>query len=149
MIFILLALLQAAPPQAVSTPPIHEHNPVMAPCETSNSEMCMNLSMVVDGGTRAFTTQDFGKDPKTIDEFAVCHGRLARGTLRYFINGTAPSSLVGTLVPTDLPETELSDPSGTLEPGGLINLYNRQLITGFKATQANWSGAEIIWECKL
>ena len=148
MIPLLFLLLQAAPPQAVSTPPIHEHSPVPVQCETNTAETCIAITMKVDGSTRSFTAQDFGgKDPKAIDEFSVCHGRMSKGSIRYFANGTAPSSLVGTVVPAVDPEVE--DPNGTLEPDNLINLYNRELITKFKSTQANWGGAEIVWECKL
>lgn len=148
MILFLLALLQASPPQAVTTPPIHEHSPVPVQCETNTAETCIAITMKVEGGTRSFTSADFGgKDPKAIDEFSVCHGRMSRGSIRYFANGTAPSSLVGTVVPA-LDDT-LQDPNGTLEPGDLINLWNRDLITKFKSTQANWGGAEIVWECKI
>lgn len=144
---ILLFLLQLIQP-AGTTPPVHEHSPVTAPCESNNAETCTVLTMKVEGGTRSFTSADFGgKEPKAIDEFSVCHGRMSKGSIRYYASGTAPSSLVGTLVPATDPEVE--DPSGTLEPGNLINLWNRTLILNFKATQSNWGGAEIVWECKL
>jgi hypothetical protein len=144
MILTLLSLLLQGP-QPVSTPPIPEYYPAMAPCETAPAEMCINITMVVGEGARAFTEKDFGRDPATIAEYAVCHGRMGRGSIRYFDDGTAPSSVVGKLVPA----LEDEEVNGTLEPGGLINLHNRNLILGFKATQSNWGGAEIVWECKL
>ncbi len=102
--------------------------------------------MKIDGLSRVFTKDDLLVDPKTIDSGALCQGRLLKGSFRYFVNGTAPSSMVGTLVPPVNPD---SDPTGTLEGDDYILLYNKDLILGFKATQSNWGGAEIAWECKL
>lgn len=128
--------------------------PPQNPCMVNPSAPCIIFTMMIDGYTRAFTEIDFGRPPDTIQEYAVCQGRLTKGSLRYFVNKTAPSSLVGTVVPaiydTDPDNGQtVQDTTGTLEADSLINLHNRELITGFKATQANWGGAELSWECSL
>lgn len=120
------------------------------PCSSNPDETCINIDMSIDGSSRVFTSNDLGKNPKSININATCQGHINKGSLRYFTNGTAPSSLVGILVPAINPnEVDKNDTSGTLENGDTIVLYNKELILGFKATQSNWGGAELSWECKL
>jgi hypothetical protein len=137
-------------------PPPHEHPPQtpQAPCTSNPAAQCVVFTMVIDNGTRAFTAADLGgREPATLDESTTCVGRWASGTLRYFADATAPSALVGTLVPgaeRDADGNVLTDPEHTLEDSGLaILLYNRTQVLGFKATAANTAPAELGWECAL
>ncbi len=120
------------------------------PCSINSDNTCITIDMHIDGTARAFTAQDLGKDPKTISENAYCQAHLSKGSLRYFTNSTAPSAMIGILAPAlNSNEASKYDTSGTLENGDTIILYNKELILGFKATQSNWGGAELTWECKL
>lgn len=132
-----------------------QSQPTTAPCVSqSNGETCLHFSMTLTRAARAITEMDLQRPFSELESQSICQGRLARGTLRYFTNGTAPSALIGILVP--LPEhlngePDYRDPldvSGTQE-GDVINLYSKELIMGFKATEANSGGAEISWECAL
>ncbi len=138
LLLALLALQVQAPP--------HNHGPTpLPPCQSNPSATCHVFSMTIDGGIRMFTTEDLGKNPNSIDMYSVCYGRLSKGSLRFYSNGTAPSSLVGILMPALDPSVH----EETLEPDNTIVLYDRNLIMNFKATQANWGGAELSWECTI
>jgi hypothetical protein len=137
-------------------PPDHNHPPQtpQAPCTSNPTAACVVFTMVIDNTTRWFTAEDLGgREPATLDESLTCVGHWTSGSLRYFTNGTAPSSLVGTLVPgaeRDADGNVLTDPEHTLEDSGLaILLYNRSQLLGFKATAANSNPAELGWECAL
>lgn len=149
MIAALLALALWQDPPPPPPPP-----PAPAPCTVNPAAPCTSFAMVIEGwAPRAITAEDLGgRDPATIPEGAVCLGRLSIGRLRYFTDGTAPSALVGTIapVPAGAEPQAATDPHGTLEESGeAILLYNRDLILGFKATPADWSLAELSWECTL
>lgn len=151
MISILLALLLQAPPPFTGEPPPPPPPPPTSPCTMNPAESCTFINMNINGSNRMFTETDLGRPVNSIDESTVCYGRLSRGVFRYYVNGTAPSSLVGTLVPSPIPlEGDMpNDPSGTLQEGNVIQLFNREQIMNFKATQANWDGADLTWECQL
>jgi len=129
----------------------------LQPCTSNPAEPCHVIPMTITREPRAFTPADFNGQPLAqLDEHIVCAGRLSRGRYRYFVDGTAPSALIGTLVPSSLgtfipqnPDDPTLDPSGTLEDGDIIMLYNRALVLGFKAVQADSGGAELVWECNL
>lgn len=113
-------------------------------CSFDPGRMCTYHQMIIKEGPSAFIGPEF----KSAQDQAMCQGKLVSGSLRYMINGTAPSSLVGTVVP-QIPN-QINDPTGTLElEGNVILLTNKKDILGFKATQANWGGAELSWECSL
>ncbi len=132
---ILFLLLSLFPPQGLS---------YTFACSFDMGMMCESFEMIVKEGSSAFIDAKF----KNANDQAICQGKLVQGSLRYFINGTAPSSLVGTLVP-QIPG-RIIDSTGTLEEtGDIILLYSKKDILGFKATQANWGGAELSWECSL
>lgn len=144
-------------PVECQPPPMPPPNTV--PCTENQAESCLLVTMTIEGHTpRMFTALDFnGTDPTTIDETAVCTGRITRGAFRYYATGTTPSALVGVPVPYPpelrTPDGDINhpgDPEGTLEESGdHIRLYNRALIVGFKAMWADWAGAELSWECQL
>jgi len=134
---ILLASLVVLLQNVAPTPP--------SPCSQSPNLMCHVFTMTIKGETRMFTNADLGKSPSQIDMNAVCYGKLSKGSLRFFSDGTAPSSLVGIL----LPALDPSEQVGALEPDNTIVLYDRIMINNFKATQANWGGAELSWECTI
>lgn len=115
------------------------------PCQSNPAAMCHVFTMTVTGTTRMFTAEDLGKNPKAIDMNSVCYGKLSKGSLRFFSDGTAPSSLVGILMPAVDPSEQV----GALEPDNTIVLYDRIMINNFKATQANWGEAELSWECTI
>ena len=126
------------------------------PCAENPAAYCTPVTMTIEGALRSFTAQDLGgRPPESITETAVCTGRWTKGALRYYVDGTAPSALVGTLVPYPVQVREeqgqpATDPENTLEDSGtVIRLYNRAQIVNFKAVWANWGGAEIAWECQL
>lgn len=113
-------------------------------CSFDPSLMCESFEMKVKEGSSAFI------EPKFLNAKpdAMCQGKLVSGSLRYFVDKTAPSSQVGTLFP-QMPG-QIKDPTGTLEEDGqTILLFGKDLILGFKATQSNWGGAELSWECAL
>lgn len=141
-----VAFMQATPP-AMPTPP-----PAPTPCFDQTGSGCrmVYVPMIVGQLPRAFTAEELG-DLSTLDGSSTCQGRLIRGSIRYFVNGTAPSAVVGTLVPP-APGTaeELRDPTGTLElEGDVIILYAGELIRGFKTIAATQGEAEISWDCQL
>jgi hypothetical protein len=144
------------PPQLQEGPPPTQPAGTV-PCTENPAESCVPVQMVIDGAGRAFTAADFGGTPlDMLSEAAVCTGRVTRGTFRYFYNGTAPSALVGILVPYPAQARDEQgqivpplDPEHTLEESGtVVRLYNRGHIVGFKAVWADWGGAEIAWECQ-
>ncbi len=154
----------------VPTPPAWAQEPTSAepgpqpppplpssPCSANPAASCVVVPMVIEGHvSRTFTAADFyGQPLERLSENAVCTGSWQRGALRYFYDGTAPTSLVGIPVPypPDLRTADElvipGDPAHTLEDNGTtIRLYNREQILGFKAVWANWGGAEITWECQ-
>lgn len=131
MILLLLLLLQ--------NPPM----PMEGACSVEPGRVCIQFKMIVDGGTRAFTAADFGKPLNMIDENPSCEGFWIRGSVRYFSNGTAPTSLVGTLYP-NMPANA---PPNFEKP--TIHLHSKEYVLGFKVTQANSGGAELRWECDV
>ena len=143
MIFLLLLLAQSSPP----VPPPESGLAWGFPCSFDQSRMCEVFEMEVKEGTSAFLDKKF-KDAR---QDAMCMGKPISGLMRYFANGTAPSSLVGTLFPQGVAVVyEKNDTTGTLEDGGAaIFLTDKKYILGFKATQANWGGAVLTWECSL
>jgi len=116
-------------------------------CSFDPGKMCESFQMIVKEGSSAFIEEKFLK----ANDAAMCSGKLVSGSLRYMVDKTAPSSVVGTLFPqTVMPGSSPVDPTGTLEEDGqTILLYSKDQILGFKATQANWAGAELSWECSL
>lgn len=116
-------------------------------CGFDPSLMCESFQMIVGPGTSAFIEPKF----KNAKDSAMCQGRWVKGTIRYMVTGTAPSSIVGTIFPQKVEEGKAPvDPSGTLEiEGDVILLYMKDQILKFKATQANWAEAELTWECSL
>lgn len=139
------------PPVAFGQSPPSAIPPAPVPCMNSDGSCRMvYVPMIVGQMPRAFTVAEIG-EPGTLDGSSTCQGRLIRGAIRYFVNGTAPSAVVGTLVPPapGTPE-ELRDPTGTLElDGEVILLYSDDLILGFKTIAATQGEAEISWDCQL
>jgi hypothetical protein len=117
------------------------------PCSFDMSQMCEVFEMVVNEKPSAFIDDKF----KKAKDNAMCMGKPVSGLIRYLVNGTSPSSLVGTLFPQEVRVTEeKNDSTGTLEDGGAaIFLTDKKYILGFKATQANWGGGVLTWECSL
>lgn len=150
---ILGALLLSASFAIGQQPPPPSIPPTPVPC-ANGVDGCRMISvvMIVDGPLpRAFTELELGIPFAKLTASSQCQGRLARGSLRYFVNKTAPSATVGTLVPP-APETrdEDRDPTGTLEEDGtVILLYSGDLIAGFKAIAATTTTAELTWDCQL
>ena len=135
---------QAPPPPPPPPPPLIPCTNPMGP------EGCRMVGIPMIGigqMPRWFTASELGGP---VQEDAQCQGRLIAGAIRYFVNGTAPSAVVGTLVPP-APETreEDRDPTGTLEAGDVIVLWSRDLILGFKTVSANSALAELSWDCAL
>lgn len=139
MILLLLLLAQQIP----EPPPLAWG----FPCSFDQSRMCEVFEMVVNEKPSAFIDVKF----KNARQDAMCMGKPISGLIRYFANGTSPSSLVGTLFPQGVNVVyEKNDTTGTLEDGGAaIFLTDKKYILGFKATQANWGGAVLTWECSL
>lgn len=140
------------PPSAVAVgqPPL----PSPAPCSANSAAQCHVFTMLVDTGLRMFTADDFaGRALETLDGNLTCLGRVQAGRLRYFVDGTAPSALVGIYVPVRPEVVEAdnaTDPEGTREDSGdAVLLTNRDQVLRFKATAADWAGGELTWECAL
>lgn len=105
-------------------------------------ETCLRFTTNIGITTFFFTREQFGKDIRQINEFSNCEGTLTKGSIRYYTNGTAPSSVVGTLY------TLVKSPIGP-PPPYYIELHGRDLIRGFKATAANGGGGVLSWECNM
>lgn len=149
----LLALLSTPAFGQTQTPPSPPPlPPPLVPCMNNSGEGCrmIYVAMIINHLVpRAFTIAELGGTPPR--DGSICQGRLMRGSIRYFVNGTAPSAMIGTLVPP-APETpeDQRDPTGTLElDGDVILLYDAGLIAGFKAIAATTEESEVSWDCQL
>lgn len=125
-------------------------------CTDDHSKLCISFEMTVTyPAPRAITAADVGVGGLSIssqplpDWVEHCVGRLSSGSYRYYVDGTAPSATMGTLVPQPTNADPMHDPTNTLEDNGsTVLLYNRQLVLGWKAMEAHGYTAVIYWECQ-
>ena len=152
MLQFLVVLAQLTQPYPL--PPCAPTDPMPVGCTPQTGDFNASFIMIVSPTLpRYFTNQDLSRDLAALTRIE-CYGTLekTKGAVRYFVDGTAPTATVGTVVPPITDPTwpsslPLPSPSNTLDGPYRFFLYTPALVRGFKVI-ATYSEAEIRWNCQ-